>query len=231
MNFIHLGAGAGDLDEGANFRCGFTEFIKSNYDKNSSAFIVETNPKNIEKLKKCYKNFKNINIFNFAISTENTDKLAFYYTENDAPHYQVCSSDINHVKKHYPNSKIEKFFIKSHSINNFFNKYSLNIIDHLSIDIEGLDYDVLLSIDFSKFIIKNISVEYLHLTSFQKKNLIKFLYRNGYTYCGFGYDHNNFDYLFKKKKILWNFLLSKLLHLISKKHYRILNYLILYRHK
>ena len=31
MIFVHLGAGAGDLDEGANFRCGFTEFIKKNY--------------------------------------------------------------------------------------------------------------------------------------------------------------------------------------------------------
>ena len=30
MIFVHLGAGAGDLDQGANFRCGFTEFIKKN---------------------------------------------------------------------------------------------------------------------------------------------------------------------------------------------------------
>ena len=28
MYFVHLGAGVGDLDERADFRCGFTEFIK-----------------------------------------------------------------------------------------------------------------------------------------------------------------------------------------------------------
>jgi hypothetical protein len=28
MIFVHLGAGDGDLDQRANFRCGFTEFIK-----------------------------------------------------------------------------------------------------------------------------------------------------------------------------------------------------------
>jgi hypothetical protein len=28
MLYIHMGAGAGDLDPKANFRCGFTEFIK-----------------------------------------------------------------------------------------------------------------------------------------------------------------------------------------------------------
>ena len=58
-------------------------------------------------------------------------------------------TDINHVKMHYPNAVIKKFSIESISINNL--KYSLNQIDYLSIDIEGLDYDVLMSIDFSKF--------------------------------------------------------------------------------
>ena len=28
MIFVHLGAGAGDLDERANYKCGFTKFIK-----------------------------------------------------------------------------------------------------------------------------------------------------------------------------------------------------------
>ena len=31
MIYVHLGAGAGDKDEGALFRCGFTEFIKKRF--------------------------------------------------------------------------------------------------------------------------------------------------------------------------------------------------------
>ena len=224
MYFVHLGAGAGDQDSRANFRCGFTEFIKKNYDNTSKVFVVEANQLNIEKLKICYSNYKNINIQNIAISTKNLDKLTFFYAKEDAPHFQVCSSDFNHVKKNYPNSKIEKFSVRSFTINKFFEDNSINEIDYLSIDIEGLDFEVLMSINFNKFNIRNISIEYLHLTKYQKKKLISFLTKSGYSYCGFGYDHNKFDYLFCKKKILWNRLISKIVHLISIKHYKILNF-------
>ncbi|WP_145596901.1 FkbM family methyltransferase [Candidatus Pelagibacter sp. FZCC0015] len=227
MYFVHLGAGAGDQDSRANFRCGFTEFIKKKYDNKSKVFVVEANKLNIEKLKFCYRNYKNINIHNIAISTKNLEELTFYYAKDDAPHFQVCSSDFDHVKKNYPNSDIEKFTVKSFTINNFFENNSINEIDYLSIDIEGLDFEVIMSIDFSKYNIKNISIEYLHLTKNQKKKLISFLTKSGYSYCGFGYDHNNFDYLFCKKKIFWNRLLSKLIHRISIKHYKILNNFLL----
>ena len=226
MFYVHLGAGAGDLDERADFRCGFTEFIKKNYNENSKVFVVEANPKNIEKLNKSYKNYDNVKILNFAISS-NDDEITLYYAEEDSPHYQVCSSNINHVKKYYPNSVIKKFNIKSISINDFLKKYSINQIDYLSIDIEGLDYDVLMSIDFTKFSIDNICIEYLHLTKFQKINLINFLSKKGYSYYGYGYDHNNFDYLFIKKKNYWNVFLSKVLPYISTKHYKILNFLLI----
>ncbi len=227
MYFVHLGAGAGDQDQRSNFRCGFTEHIKKYYNKNSKVFVVEANPLNIEKLKACYKNFENIRIYNFAISTKNLDKVTFFYAKEDAPHYQVCSSNINHVKRYYPKSKLETFSVKSITLNDFFENHSIYEIDYLSIDIEGLDYEVLMSIDFTRFNIKNISIEYLHLTKIQKKNLINYLIKLGYSYSGFGFDHNNFDYLFKKKKILWNMILSKILYLISSKHYKILNYFLI----
>ena len=62
--------------------------------------------------------------------------------------------------------------------------------------------DVLAGIEsFDSFKIENISIEYLHLNKIQKKNMIKFLNDSGFSYCGYGYDHNNFDYLFIRKKI------------------------------
>ena len=227
MYFVHLGAGAGDQDQRAEFRCGFTEFVKKNYNKNSKVFVLEANPLNIEKLKFCYKNFENIQIFNLAISTNKSDKLTFFYAQEDAPHYQVCSSDINHVRRYYPESKLETFSVKSITINDFFENQSIYEIDYLSIDIEGFDYEVLMSIDFNRFNIKNISIEYLHLTKIQKKKLINYLIKLGYSYSGFGFDHNNYDYLFRKKKISWNIFLSKILYLISTKHYKILNYFLI----
>ena len=227
MIFVHLGAGAGDLDERANFRCGFTEFIKKNVKLEDKIFVLEANPENIPKLKDCYKHLSNVNIYNLGVSTNNEKKLNFYYTDDDAPHYQVCSTKVEHIKKHYPNSIIKKFEIISLSINEFFKeKINENIIDYLSIDLEGIDFDALMSINMKKFDIKNISIEFIHLTSLEKKSMIKHLNQNGYSYVGYGYDHNNFDFLFKKKKVFLNRLLSQILWMISNKHIKFFNFFI-----
>ena len=224
--FVHLGGGAGDLDPRADFRCGFTEMIKSEIAKNDQAFIVEANPKNIDKLKSCYKNYENVNVLNFAITYENSKECEFFLTEDYAPYYQVCSLDINHVKKHYPNSTINSFKIKALNINEFIEKYISNKIDYLSIDLEGIDYEILMKIDLLKTSIENISIEHLHLNKSQKKKMINHLNKHGYSYCGNGYDHQNFDYLFKKKKIIWNRFMSNFLWLFNHKKIKYFNRLI-----
>ena len=227
MIFVHLGAGAGDLDEGANFRCGFTEFIKKNYKSSNKIFLLEANPKNIPSLERCYKNFKNVEIFNLGIEIIKCGTIKFFYTEDDAPHYQVCTTKINHLKKHYPNSIIKEFSISAISINEFLETIvKSKLIDYLSIDLEGMDYESLMSINLKKFFIKNISIEFIHLDKFQKKTMIGHLNKNGYSYSGYGYDHNNFDLLFIKKEKKLNRFLSKFIWLISNKHLKFLNYFI-----
>ena len=225
--FVHLGAGAGDMDKRANFRCGFTELIKKNCLNNDKVIVVEANPKNISQLKLSYNGYKNVEILNIAITHEISKQLKFFYTEEDAPHYQVCSVDINHVKKHYPSSKIESFIIDAININEFIKKYVGNKIDYLSIDLEGIDYFILMKIDLNIVRIENISIEHLHLSKTEKKNIIKHLNIHGFSYCGNGYDHNNYDYLFKNKKIIWNRFLSKFLWLINHKKIKYFNKLII----
>ena len=224
--FVHLGGGAGDLDYRVDFRCGFTELIKREIVNDDQAFIVEANPKNIDKLQSCYKNYENVNVLNFALTYEESKECEFFFTEDDAPNYQVCSLDINHVKKHYPNSTINSFKIKALNINEFIENYVSNKIDYLSIDLEGIDYEILMKIDLLKTTIKNISIEHLHLNKSQKKIMINHLNKNGYSYCGNGYDHQNFDYLFKKKKIIWNRLISNFLWLFNHKKIKYFNMFI-----
>ena len=227
MIYVHLGACVGDWDKTEVNRCGFTEFIKKNSKSEDNIFLFEANPKNINKLKESYKNFQNAKIFNLGISAKENDEITFFYTEDDAPHYMVCSTKIEHVLKHYPNSKIKKFKINTVSINNLLKNYiKEKKIDYLSIDLEGIDFEILMSINFDNYNIKNISVEHLHLNKKQKKELVNYLLKHGYSYCGFGYDHNNFDFLFKKKKILFNRFISKFLWIIGKKHLKIFNYFI-----
>lgn len=225
--FVHLGAGAGDLDQRSNFRCGFTELIKKKYTSNDQVFVVEANPKNIKKLKKCYENFANVEVINLAVTHDSSREYEFFYTEDDSPHYQVCSMKIEHLKKHYPNSEIKNFKIQGLNINVFFEKFVGEKIDYLSIDLEGIDYQILMNINLSKINIQNISIEHLHLSKIEKKNLVIYLNSFGYSYYGNGYDHNNFDYLFIKKKNLWNRFISKFLFLIDYKKIKYFNKFII----
>ena len=104
--------------------------------------------------------------------------------------------------------------------------FKKKIIDFFSVDVEGGDFDIIINLDLKKYNIQNISLEYLHLTIMQKKKLIKKLIANGYSYNGFGVDHNNIDWSFKKKTNIWNNWISKLMPYVHRKHYKRLNKVI-----
>ena len=232
MNFLHIGGGAGDLDPKANYRDGFSEFVKTFKSKKKNIFIIEANPINIPALKKSWKKYKSVKIFNIAISAKKIKKIKFFFAEEDAPHYQLFSSDINHVKKHFLNSKIKIKNISAISINQFLYKNNKEKkINYFSIDIEGSDYEVIMALNLKKYIIENISLEYLHLNKLQKIKILKKLLNNGYSYYGFGLDHNKIDWFFKKNKSIWNNIISKLLPVIHRKHYKRLNKLIINKRK
>ena len=229
MIYVHLGGGAGDLDPKANYQCGFTKFIKNNAQESDQIIIIEANKNNISQLQKSWTNYPNATILNVAIVSNNfSNKLIkFYYAVDDAPYYQVCSYDLNHVKKHHPHSIIKHFEVECITIDELFNNYiASSTIDYLSIDIEGLDYDLIMSIDFKKYLINNISIEYLHLTKLQKFKMNNYLKKFGFSYCGYGYDYNNYDYLYKRKKIFLNQFLSNFLFIIGKKHLKYFNKLL-----
>lgn len=226
MIFVHIGAGVGDLDPSTNFRDGFSEFVKKNKDEEKKIFIVEANPKNIEKLKTCWQNFKNVNIFNLAVTPNDYKKknITLYYSEDDKPHYQLLSHDKNHVKHYFPNSIINDIEIKTIKIKDFLENNFLNLkINSLSIDVEGLDYKIFMDIDLKKFDIYQLSIEYFHLNKIQKKNIIEKFIKNGYSYNGFGIDHNNLDWLFVKKKSFWNNLIVQTFPFVHRIHYKRLN--------
>ncbi len=97
MNFLHIGGGAGDLDPAANFKDGFSEFVKKYKTKNKNIFIVEANPSNILTLKKSWTIYQSVKIFNLAITNKKSKKLKFFFSEQDAPFYQLFSTNFNHV--------------------------------------------------------------------------------------------------------------------------------------
>tara|TARA_B100001059_G_scaffold150826_1_gene150686 strand:+ start:6695 stop:7399 length:705 start_codon:yes stop_codon:yes gene_type:complete len=229
MIFVHIGAGAGDLDPSTNFRDGFSEYVKKIKSEEKNIFVVEANPNNIEKLKECWKDYKYVEIFNFAVTPNDHSKenITLYYSQDDKPHYQLLSHDKNFVKHYFPNSAIKEIEIKTIKIKTFLEKnFSNLIIDSFSIDVEGLDYKIFMDIDLKKFNIYQFSIEYFHLNKNQKKDIIKKFIKNGYSYNGFGLDHNNLDWLFIKKRSFWNNFIVKIFPYIHRIHYKRLNTLI-----
>jgi FkbM family methyltransferase len=205
MSLVQIGSGS------ANFQDGFTNFIKQK-NKKGKILIVEANSIHLKNLRKFWKFKKNIKIFNLAIIPDNISqkKMTFYYSEKDKPNYQVFSNSKSFVKKHFPQGKIKKTIVNCLNISNFLKKNKMKKIDYLALDIEGMDCEVLLNLDFNNFYIKNISFEHLHLSVWQKFKIIFKFIKNDYYFSGMGFDIKKSDWMFTKgykfKKIITFFL-------------------------
>lgn len=197
--FIQIGAGAGDLDKRANYRDGFTEFIKKLPREHIKQIIlVEPNPLNIPLLKECWKDYPESIIYEIGIVPKNctNNTIDLFYCPLDAPHYQVASINKAHVQKHYGgNCDLKKFIIPVKQLETFINEVSSEEIELLSLDIEGVDAEILLDIDFHNLRLKYLSFEHLHLGD-NKNNVLTHLKNNNYEFLGLGCDYNGFDHLY-----------------------------------
>lgn len=205
--FIQIGAGAGDLDERTQCRDGFTEFIKSlPRDRIKKIVLVEPNPLNIPLLKECWKNYPEASIYEIGIVPKNYDKknMELYYCPEDKPHYQVASINKQHIFKHYgENCEINKFTIDVINLEDFLTNVIGNEeeIELLSLDIEGIDAEVILDINFNSISLKYLSFEYIHL-GVHITSVKEHLEKNHFEYLGNGIDYNGFDLLYVSRKCI-----------------------------
>ena len=195
--YVQIGAGSSNFDK--NFKDGFTNFLKQN-NKNIEIFIVEANSIHIKKLKKIWKRYKKTQIFNFAIIPDNINQktMTFFYSEKDSPDFQIFSNSIKFVRKHFTTGKIRRKTVKCKSLSVFLDQNFLKKIDFLSLDIEGMDYEVIKNFNFKRFDIKNISFEHLHLSFFEKIIIIYKLTLSDYFFSGMGFDLRKSDWMFTK---------------------------------
>ena len=141
---------------------------------NSKILLVEPVPYNYQILENDYKNNEKIFISRNAIFDE-VKKDNFYHVKKDSikklgKHWasQIGSFDKNHILNH----KNKRFDIKDDDIQiteveyitfqDLVEKYSINSINKLQIDVEGAEYKIMNSIDYNKIKIKNIFFESKH---------------------------------------------------------------------
>lgn len=199
--FVQVGAGAGDLDERAHCRDGFTEFVKGlPRDRVKKIILVEPNPMNIPKLRECWKDYPESVIYEIGIVPDNQpcETLEFYYCPADAPHYQVASINKQHIEKHYgPGCELKKMDIRVKTLSTFIHEHVDDEIELLALDIEGIDAEVLLHAHFEDIKVTYVSFEYIHLG--QSAQLVsQHMKANHFRFMGSGVDHNGYDHLYMK---------------------------------
>jgi FkbM family methyltransferase len=160
--------------------------------------LVEPLDYNFKLLKKNFQDYENI-YFEQSFISNNSKSIIFYYVKEDSikklgKHW--ASGIGSFSKEHILNHKSKRFQIEesdigsmdiiSQTFNQLCEKYNIDTIDNLLIDVEGHEMSILKSIDFNKILISEIKFEFKHLTStFNYENsldeLIKLFKQNNYS--------------------------------------------------
>ena len=142
--------------------------------KEQSILLVEPVPHNIQQLKENISKYKDIKIETSAVSSKN-EVQKFYFVKPESikklgKHWAsgIGSFDKQHVLNHknkrfkVENSDIDEIEIQYLTFTDLVNKYSITSIEMLHIDVEGAEYQILNSIDFTKISIQKIIFEFKH---------------------------------------------------------------------
>lgn len=145
-----------------------------------------------ERLKRNYGNSERFIFENKAIAL-NAGTIEFFYVSEKAkvtlgdslPYWydQLGSFDRNHILKHL-DGILEPFIISegisSVPLQDIIDKHNVPEVDFIHIDAEGYDYNVLLTIDFSRCKPSVILYEHKHLSDIESKSAELLLTQNGY---------------------------------------------------
>jgi FkbM family methyltransferase len=200
--FVQVGAGAGDQDSRDNFRDGFTEFVKSlDPSQVGKIVLVEPNPQNIQALRACWKEYPQAEIIEKGIRPRScpSQTQAFYYADEDAPHFQVFSMLEQHVRKHYPTGTIRSIEVPTVTIDELLNSVAVgnDRIELLALDIEGVDAEILAEIDCASLRCRIVSFEKIHLG--RSAGHVFHRFRKGkFIRVGDGLDVHGFDLMYAK---------------------------------
>ena len=160
--------------------------------------LVEPVPHNVVEIKKNLNNLEGITIEQVALSDKNETRN-FYFVKNTSIHKlkKHWSSGIGSFnKQHLLDHKSKRFKIEEEDIDkisieairfkDLVDKYKINQIDKLLVDVEGSEFAILNDIDLSSVNIKKIIFEYKHFDGYQTtgkklEEILKKFEANGYT--------------------------------------------------
>jgi FkbM family methyltransferase len=188
MNIIQIGTNRGNDD---------ITLIVKNYASILNNFIA-VEPLNVHHsaIRECYKDIPQLIIEEACIvPLDKEEEIGFYYHKKDAPNFEISSTNPEHILKHasfipgFTKDDIVELKVKCLTLNNLFKKYNLFDINILHMDVEGLDFELIKSINFDKYKIYNIVYERLHIN---EEESVSFLKSKGYRIVN-NFGHNGWS--------------------------------------
>jgi FkbM family methyltransferase len=162
--------------------------------------LVEPVPFCCERLKRNFCDRSRFAIEQVAIGTT-AGEHPFYYIDQSAinsipslPEWydQLGSFSRDHILKHF-GTKIEPFIVESKvetvTMTDLFGRNRISEIHLLHIDTEGYDFEILKTLDFTKYCPLIIHIEHKHLSGVDKKEMVRLLRRNSYSIRNCGEDY------------------------------------------
>ena len=147
--------------------------------------LVEPLKEYKESIMECYKGLKNIHLEQVEVRHDDIKERIFFSSDS---HLGIGSFNRKHLITHrIPTEEIETCIVDCININDLFDKYKLYHLDHLFIDTEGFDGNILLELNLSKYKIDHIIFEFVHLDGSQMAGgsktikLLNHLKSHGYT--------------------------------------------------
>ena len=165
LNIVQIGSHKGYDD--------LSEIVKKYKSEDVEKLIlVEPQEQFNQSLQECYEGY-NPKIENIVICLdESQNNINFYFTKET----EVSSVNPRHLIKHNQfNYSVKEF--PSLTINKLLKKYDIKSLDILFIDAEGIDDQIIMSIDFNDFNINEIYYENLHINN---NSVADFLKSKGY---------------------------------------------------
>ena len=161
-NFIDIGANTGVL----------TKSLLNNLDHIKSAFLIEPDQDNFFCLKNNLSKYKNVQIFNFALDTQDGEKKLFIDKNNKGNlsfNYEMLT--LKEDKLNFMNSPDNYEIVNCKSVKNFFNEINNEINNEnkniIKIDVQG--YDETIFQEIPENILKNTEILIIEITPLETK--------------------------------------------------------------
>lgn len=170
---------------------------------NLSGIVIEPQPDVFKLLKETYKNYPKVKCVNAAIA-EKSGSLSFYrakesvLNEDNYTRITALATFKKDVLVHTLANKIpkgvdvedciEEVKIEALSLDSFLLKHNIQKLDMLQIDVEGLDYEILKMLDFSKYTPSLINFESNHINEKDRLDCQSKLESLGYRWFRHGID-------------------------------------------